>query len=78
MTVVYYLTTGRPATHFDVHVVAAGAREGFLQVIPRGAHLIVVELASQSGVTVLVDTRQGASTLAYDCVSGCTLTFDLQ
>lgn len=78
VTVVYYLTVGRPATKFDVLIVAAGARESFLQVIPRGTHLIAIELPPPSNGTVLVDARQGPSAFAHDCQRGCTLTFDLQ
>jgi len=78
VTVVYYLTGGRPATKFDVHFVPAAAREGFLQVIPRGTRLIAVEVAGPANSIVLVDARQGATAFAWDCVSGCTLTFDVQ
>ena len=78
VTVIYYLIGGRPATKFDVHIVAAGARESFLQVIPRGTYLIAIELAPPINSTVNVELIQGFQSFTQTCVRGCTLTFDLQ
>jgi hypothetical protein len=78
VTVIYYLTTGKPATKFDIHIVAAGARPSFLQVIPRGTHLITVEASPPSNATVDVEATQGAAAFPRSCAGGCTLMFDLQ
>jgi len=78
VAVIYYLTLGRPATKFEVFIVAAGARESFLQVIPRGTRLIAIELAPPNNTTVNVEAAQGSSSFTQACVRGCTLTFDLQ
>jgi hypothetical protein len=76
--VVYYLTGGKPATKFDIFLVAAGAREQSSQVIPRNTVLIAIEVDAPRGGTVNVDVVQDLKAFTETCVGDCTLTFDLQ
>jgi hypothetical protein len=78
VTVLHYLAGGRPSTQFDVHVVAAGARESFTHVIPKGARLTTIELAPPWLTSVNVEITQGATSFNHTCEHSCKLTFDLQ
>jgi hypothetical protein len=90
---VNYLSGGRPATaerearlgkatKFDVLTVAPGAREAFIQVIPKGTRLIIIDAAPPAFGTIILDVRQGATTFSDTCVmtlpSGCTKILDVQ
>ncbi len=74
----YYLTGGRPSTKVDILVVPGGARQTFVQAIPRGTRAIAFELATAAFSSIPLEFLQGEfSSFYWTCVGGCTLMFDL-
>jgi hypothetical protein len=80
VTVTYYLTGGEPSTQSDVHIVPAGHTGiSFVQLIPKGARLVVINVVPVSNGFVGVGVVQGTFSVPQQSGIGeFTLTFDVQ
>lgn len=87
---VYYLTGGKPATaerearlgkgsKFDILTIPANARLSFVQEIPKGTRLVVIDIASAANTSFDCNINQvGGSSFPDICGGGNTFTFDVE